>query len=62
MPNNIVNKPEAEQIPVQNRNEPRKPYHKPKLVELGDLRSLTLGATGGGGDWSGGYFIERRFP
>ena len=30
----------------------RKPYHKPRLEELGDLRSLTLGGSPGGGDSS----------
>jgi len=27
-----------------------KPYYKPQLVELGDLRALTLGASGGNFD------------
>ena len=28
----------------------RKPYHKPHLMELGDLRTLTLGGSPGTGD------------
>ena len=31
----------------------RKPYHKPLLEELGDLRTLTLGGTTAGPDFSG---------
>lgn len=30
--------------------EPRRPYVSPRLVELGDLRSLTLGGSPGAGD------------
>lgn len=30
--------------------EPRRPYVSPRLVELGDLRSLTLGGSPGFGD------------
>jgi hypothetical protein len=30
--------------------EPRRPYASPRLVELGDLRSLTLGGSPGAGD------------
>ncbi len=34
----------------------RKPYHKPKLEKLGDLRSLTLGpSTGAPIDSGGGW-------
>jgi hypothetical protein len=31
----------------------RKPYHKPLLEELGDLRTMTLGGSPGIGDFSG---------
>jgi len=39
----------------------RKPYQKPKLQELGDLRTLTLGYSGGVGD-SGNPGIQKLFP
>lgn len=34
--------------------ETRRPYVSPRLVELGDLRSLTLGGSPGFGDSGGG--------
>ena len=35
------------ELPLKNQpNFHNKPYKKPKLQRLGDLRSLTLGATG----------------
>lgn len=36
------------------------PYHKPSLKDLGDIRSLTLGITGGVGE--SGYVGIRRNP
>ncbi|MBI5963815.1 MAG: lasso RiPP family leader peptide-containing protein [Chloroflexi bacterium] len=42
------------QLPkIKNPAKPRKPYRKPKLESLGDLRSLTLGGSFGTGE-SGG--------
>lgn len=38
-----------------------KPYSKPILEELGDLRSLTLGGSPGVNDSGGGFQIE-NFP
>jgi len=38
----------------------RKPYRKPRLQELGDLRTLTLGGSPGTGDSGGGGGVE--FP
>jgi hypothetical protein len=43
-----------------NKGKPRKPYRKPHLDKLGDLRTLTLGGSPGTGDSGGGTFIE--FP
>jgi hypothetical protein len=41
-------------------NKPRKEYCKPQLLNLGDMRSLTMGGSPGGvGDSGGGYFIEK---
>ena len=40
--------PEPMCIPVDV--ESRRPYVSPRLVELGDLRSLTLGGSPGAGD------------
>ncbi len=36
----------------------RKPYHKPQLEELGDLRTLTLGGSPGAGDSGGAFGVE----
>jgi len=53
----------------QTTSDKRKPYQKPILTELGDLRTLTLGGTGGRadslnptttGDSFGGTYV--RFP
>ena len=41
--------PETVQIPAK-KGQPRKPYHKPQLAALGDLRSLTLGGSFGTGE------------
>ena len=38
----------------------RKPYHKPHLEKLGDLRTLTLGISGGPTDGSGGAINEKQ--
>lgn len=48
--------PRAHQVPHMH---PRKPYHKPRLIEMGDLRTLTLGGSPGAGD-SGS--TGTRFP
>jgi hypothetical protein len=39
------NLPETEQISVSSKDKSRKLYHKPRLEELGDLRTLTLGGS-----------------
>lgn len=36
----------------------RKPYEKPQLQVLGDLRDITLGGSGGSGDSGGGWDTE----
>ena len=40
----------SEQDPPSDAVEPRRPYVSPRFVELGDLRSLTLGGSPGAGD------------
>ena len=37
--------PETERSTTENRDKSRKPYHKPRLDVLGDLRTLTLGSS-----------------
>lgn len=39
-----------EQSPPSVDAVPRRPYVSPRLVDLGDLRSLTLGGSPGAGD------------
>lgn len=53
--------PEAKQTPLLVADRTLKPYHKPWLLELGDLRTLTLGGSPGVGD-SGGTFTTRLLP
>jgi hypothetical protein len=36
----------------------RRLYQKPRLQELGDLRTLTLGGSPGNGDSGGGFLVE----
>jgi hypothetical protein len=48
------------QVLCKNTVKPRKPYLKPRLEELGDLRSITLGGSPGAGDSGGG--ISTEFP
>ena len=52
--------PEAEHSIPGILRKSRKPYRKPQLEELGDLRTLTLGGSPGIGDSGGGQFSE--FP
>ena len=56
--NNSSSKPlELEKVVFKSHGERlRKPYRKPHLNELGDLRGLTLGPTPGHGE-SGGPLI-----
>lgn len=42
----------------ESKDQPRKPYRKPTLEELGDLRALTLGGSMGYGDLSGTSGVE----
>ena len=51
---------ESDQPVEDGRVDARKPYHKPELEILGDLRSLTLGGSPGTGD-SGGSTVY-KFP
>ena len=43
---------------AQDKKEARREYSKPLLLDLGDLRTLTLGPSVGVGDSSGGGFPE----
>lgn len=45
MLNNSDNRYETEQSREDSEKKSRKPYHKPLLEELGDLRTLTLGGS-----------------
>jgi hypothetical protein len=57
MPNKI--RSEDQHIPAGDIGNLRKPYCKPQLMELGDLRTLTLGASPEGfWDSGGGYLYE----
>ena len=37
--------PESQQTPSLDADKPRKPYHRPVLEVLGDLRTMTLGGS-----------------
>lgn len=43
-----------------SRTEPRKPYRAPNLIELGDLRTLTLGGSPGAGDSGSGGLTQQE--
>ena len=53
MPKNKEALVETRRTAVQVKGNPRKPYSKPQLEFLGDLRNLTLGGSPGSGDSSG---------
>jgi hypothetical protein len=53
---------ETKQPLVEKTEKTRRPYSKPQLEELGDIRTFTLGITGGGGDWSNGNTNEAQYP
>jgi hypothetical protein len=53
---------EAEQSQTGETEQLRKPYSKPQLEELGDLRTLTLGASPSGFKDSGGGAYSDTFP
>lgn len=51
---NQIEKPaEVKELPSVQKEQVRKPYQKPRLEELGDLRAITLGGSPGFGDFSG---------
>jgi hypothetical protein len=52
MPKNNEALVETRRATVQVKGNPRKPYSKPQLEILGDLRNLTLGGSAGSGDSS----------
>jgi hypothetical protein len=49
---------ETNQIPIEDIDKPRKPYCKPLLETLDDLRTLTLGGSPGMGDSGPNYYSE----
>jgi hypothetical protein len=55
----ILPVPITKKTPIEKKDKLRKPYYKPQLEELGDLRTLTLGGSPGGGD-SGGSMGTRK--
>ncbi|HEY5158632.1 MAG TPA: hypothetical protein VII93_11785, partial [Anaerolineales bacterium] len=59
MPNTI--RSEDQQIPAGDTGKLRKPYCKPQLMELGDLRTLTLGVSPTGFFDSGGGFLYEDY-
>ena len=52
--------PENQQAPSLEAIRQRKPYHQPVLEILGDLRTMTLGASPTGIKDSGGFLFHRR--
>ena len=53
---------DTQQPKLAEKTEVRKPYIKPLLVDLGDLRSLTLGSSPTGYQDSGGALYSSTFP
>jgi hypothetical protein len=53
---------ETQQSQVGETEQSRKPYSKPQLEELGDLRTLTLGASPSGFKDSSGALYSETFP
>ena len=49
---------EIEPNPIESKDKSGKPYHKPRLEDLGDLRTITLGGSPGINDSGAGdpYF------
>jgi hypothetical protein len=60
MSNNHKILSETQQIIMDEQGKPRKPYRKPQLQVLGDLRTLTLGGSPGIGESGAGGYPE--FP
>lgn len=62
MTSNDIKQSEIETLEKKKQVMPiRKVYAAPKLEELGDMRSLTLGGSPGTGD-TGGTFGVRKIP
>ena len=53
---------EDQQIPAGKPENSRKPYCKPQLIELGDLRSITLGLSPTGYMDSGTGGLWEKYP
>jgi hypothetical protein len=54
--------PREHQVDAEHLKVSRKPYRTPSLVELGDLRTLTLGLSPTGYFDSGGGSIYENYP
>jgi len=62
MSNNHKILSETQQASVEDKAKLRKPYRKPQLGDLGDLRTLTLGPSPAGFRDSGGGLYSETFP
>ena len=62
MENRIESSTREQQNLSEINGETRKPYRKPQLVELGDLRTLTLGLSPTGYFDSGGGSLYENYP
>lgn len=62
MPDHHSKIDETEQPDIKNGSIIRKPYHRPVLENLGDLRTLTLGSSMTGYKDSGSGIYSETFP
>lgn len=59
----IIKIPQETDPTYAAKDKPRKPYDKPQLIDLGDLRTLTLGSSvGSSPDSSPGIGTEWTYP
>jgi hypothetical protein len=62
MPTHHETLSESLKLSGQKKSGQRKPYRKPQLTDLGDLRTLTLGPSPSGYRDSGGFTYSETFP
>lgn len=58
----VIEKPQETVSTDAAKDNLRKPYCKPALTDLGDLRTFTLGSSGGSIDSSPGPGTEFTYP